>query len=101
MNKKYVVWVGIMGTFGVLFVAAPSFAVSYGTDKMGSALGNTIDWVTTGLGSAMVVLGLIYTGIRMAMHDREAWITGAFVVGGGILIFLAPSILGLIQGWAR
>ena len=74
----------------------------YGPDVsgIGTALQNTINWLTKVLGAALVVIGMIITGIRMSMHDPDALKKGIWVIVGGLLIFLSTNILKLIQSFA-
>ncbi len=74
----------------------------YATDTsgIGTALQNTINWLTKVLGGALVVIGMIITGIRMSMHDPDALKKGIWVIIGGLLIFLSSNILKLIQSLA-
>jgi len=76
------------------------FAQYADTSGIGSALQNTINWLTKVLGAALVVIGMIITGIRMSMHDPDALKKGIWVIIGGLLIFLSNNILKLIQSLA-
>ena len=67
---------------------------------IGSALERTINWLTKVLGGALVVIGMVITGIRMSMHDPEALKKGIWVIIGGLLIFLSNNILNLIKSFA-
>lgn len=71
--------------------------LAYG-EQIGSALDNLIDWSTRIIGGALVVLGLVVTGIKMAAHDEHALQKGIWVIVGGLIIFLARNILGIIKG---
>jgi type IV secretory pathway VirB2 component (pilin) len=91
----------------ILMLALLSMAVlsnvdqvfAYG-EQIGSALDRVIDWASKILGGSMVVIGLIFTGIRLAAHDEQALQKGGWVIVGGIIIFLAKNILDLIKGFA-
>ena len=76
------------------------FAQYADTSGIGSALQNNINWLTKVLGDALVVIGMIITGIRMSMHDPDALKKGIWVIIGGLLIFLSNNILKLIQSLA-
>jgi type IV secretory pathway VirB2 component (pilin) len=85
----------------LLCVPVVVFAQYYSdTSGIGSALQNTINWLTKVLGGALVVIGMVITGIRMSMHDPEALKKGIWVIVGGLLIFLSNNILKLIQSLA-
>ncbi|MDR2192729.1 MAG: TrbC/VirB2 family protein [Endomicrobium sp.] len=76
--------------------AQDSFAQQYG-ENIKSSLDNLITWVTTVVGGAAVVGGIVWTGIRMSMGDEHAIKNGLKVILGGILIFSAKWILDLLQ----
>lgn len=85
----------------VVFVkTCPAFAATYGDGKVDTALERTTDWLTKGLGAMLTIIGIIITGVRMAMHDQHALQKGIWVIVGGLLIFLSKNILSLIQGIA-
>lgn len=95
MNKKIITIATL-----IMCSAAVLFAQYADTSGIGSALQNTINWLTKVLGASLVVIGMIIVGIRMAMHDPDALKKGIWVIVGGILIFLANNILKLIQSLA-
>ena len=97
MLVRYLLPVLVMAVYVVLVSACPAFA--YG-EKITNSLSSSIDWITKGVGGSLTVLGIIYVGIRMAMHDERALQKGLWVVGGGLIIFLSNSILELIKGLA-
>ncbi|MDR1941151.1 MAG: TrbC/VirB2 family protein [Endomicrobium sp.] len=76
--------------------AQDSLAQQYG-ENIKSSLDNLITWVTTVVGGAAVVGGIVWTGIRMSMGDEHAIKNGLKVILGGILIFSAKWILDLLQ----
>ncbi|MGA2091034.1 MAG: TrbC/VirB2 family protein [Endomicrobiales bacterium] len=51
------------------------------------------------VGGGVFLLGLIYTGILMSMHKKDAMQKGGMTLLGGIVIFMAATITGLIQSW--
>ncbi|MCS7231317.1 MAG: TrbC/VirB2 family protein [Elusimicrobiota bacterium] len=55
----------------IIFCVCFSFVQYTDTSGIGSALQNVINWLTKGLGAALVVIGMVITGIRMAMHDSD------------------------------
>ncbi len=97
MNKKIKKIIIAM----LLCLPVVMFAQYYSdTSGIGTALQNTINWLTKVLGGALVVIGMIITGIRMSMHDPDALKKGIWVIIGGLLIFLSSNILKLIQSLA-
>ncbi|MCS7228192.1 MAG: TrbC/VirB2 family protein [Endomicrobia bacterium] len=84
----------------IIFCICFSFAQYADTSGIGSALQNVINWLTKVLGAALVVIGMVITGIRMSMHDPEALKKGIWVIVGGLIIFLSSNILKLIQSFA-
>jgi len=98
MNKKFY---KIILTTLLLCCGYVVFA-QYATDTsgIGTALQNVINWLTKVLGGALVVIGMVITGIRMSMHDPDALKKGIWVIIGGLLIFLSNNILKLIQSFA-
>jgi len=84
----------------LLYVPVVVFAQYADTSGIGTALQNTINWLTKVLGGSLVVIGMIITGIRMSMHDPDALKKGIWVIVGGLLIFLSNNILKLIQSFA-
>jgi len=99
MSKKlqYVQLLAV-ACIAVLVFVTPSFA--YG-EQIESDITNLLDWVTKVLGSAAVIGGLVWTGIRISMHDEKALATGLKVIGGGVLIFSAMNIVSLLQNIFR
>jgi len=77
-----------------LIVGQPAFA--YGEDIQ-TSLTTLLDWVTKVLGGIAIGFGLVWTGIRVSAGDEQAGKTGLKIVGGGILIFSAMSIVTLLQ----
>lgn len=97
MNKKISIVVGL-----ILCCVCVAFA-QYAADasNIETALQNVINWLTKILGGALVVIGMIITGIRMSMHDPEALKKGIWVIIGGLLIFLSSNILQLIKSFTN
>ncbi|MDD5688530.1 MAG: TrbC/VirB2 family protein [Elusimicrobia bacterium] len=92
-KRSVVVWLLVVG-FVVAVGQGSAFA--YG-EQIESSLGNLFNWITKVLGGAAVLGGLIFTGIRVSMHDENAFKTGLKVIGGGIIIFAAKNIVDLLQ----
>jgi type IV secretory pathway VirB2 component (pilin) len=70
------------------------------TSGVGTALTNLINWISKIIGGAMIVLGMVLTGVKMSMNDSNALKQGGMVIAGGLLIFMAWNILKLIAGFA-
>lgn len=96
-ENRSLIWANQLMIWGTLLLTTPCFAESYGNDDVGSALGRVIGWVTKGIGAAMVVIGMIIVGVRMSMHDDHALSKGGYVIAGGLIIFMAETILGIIK----
>lgn len=77
----------------------PTPALAYG-EQITQAGIQLYSWIR-GLGAVVMVLGLAGVGIKlMITHDREGLTPFFYVVLGGLVIMLSPSIVGLIQGVA-
>lgn len=98
-NKKLWLMLSLLCVYAVAVEVCPALA-AYGDGKVDAALEKTTDWLTKVLGAAMVIIGIIIVGIRMAMHDERALQKGVWVVVGGLLIFLSTNILSLIKAVA-
>ncbi|MFA5858195.1 MAG: TrbC/VirB2 family protein [Elusimicrobiota bacterium] len=89
----------------VLLLASASFCASTvtfsDTSGVGASFTKIITWLSTVLGAGLTIIGLIITGIRLAMHDEQALKKGIWVIVGGIIIFIAPQILKLIQSFGN
>jgi predicted membrane channel-forming protein YqfA (hemolysin III family) len=84
--------------FGLL---APDLAgaQSYGSqiNQAGQAL---YSWIRS-IGAVILAIGISGAGFQMAVaHDREAMKKFFYVILGGLIVFLAPSFVSLIQGVA-
>ena len=84
--------------FGLL---APDLASgqSYGSqiNQAGQAL---YSWIRS-IGAVILAIGISGAGFQMAVaHDREAMKKFFYVILGGLIVFLAPSFVALIQGVA-
>lgn len=84
---------------GVLFCGLVCAQYS-DTSGITNSLDKITDWLTKGLGAALVIIGIVVVGIRMSLHDPQALQKGIWVVVGGLLIFLAKNILNLIKGFS-
>ena len=96
MNRKAII---VAVTLTLLCLTTTVLFAQYG-DKVGTAIDRLTDWLTKVIGGGLVVIGMVITGIRMAMHDEQALKKGALVIGGGLIIFLSKNLLNLIRGFA-
>ncbi|MFH1367872.1 MAG: TrbC/VirB2 family protein [Elusimicrobiota bacterium] len=76
--------------------------LAYGGEEAAiqSFFDRTINFLSITVGGGMVVIGLIVTGFKLAGHKEDAIKSGIMVVGGGALVFMAPTILKLIKSFA-
>jgi hypothetical protein len=84
--------------FGLL-VPGLAGAQSYGSQitQAGQAL---YSWIRS-IGAVILAIGISGAGFQMAVaHDKEAMKKFFYVILGGLIVFLAPSFVGLIQGVA-
>jgi len=88
-------------TMGMLLMTtAPVFAqVSGNTAQVGTFLSSTSSWLVATLGPGIFLIGVIMVGISLAMGDQDAMRRGAYVIGGGALIFLSSSVVALLKSW--
>lgn len=91
------VFLVLTGMVGVIALTAPdAFAQS---ENIQSSLQRITTWTSTILGGTAILLGIIWTGIKMTMGDGEAMKRGAYVIGGGFVILAAPWILNLLKSF--
>ena len=84
---------------GVAMTATQAFA-QYGGGNEGQVsnfFNLAANWLITILGPGIFLLGIIWVGISLAAGDQDAMRKGGYVVGGGALIFLAPSLMALLK----
>jgi len=83
---------------GMTMTATQAFAQYGGNEgQVGNFLNGSANWLITILGPGVFLLGLIWVGISLAAGDQDAMRKGGFTVGGGALIFLAPSLMELLK----
>jgi hypothetical protein len=83
----------------VLLLLVPTPAFAYG-EQITQAGVQLYTWMR-GLGAVAMCIGLGGVGFKlMIQHDREGLKPFFYVIGGGLIMMLAPSIVGLIQGVA-
>lgn len=76
----------------------PAVSFAYGEQITNAGL-QLYTWIR-GAGAVVTCLGLAIGGVRFAMGDHEAAVKCGKVVLGGLIIMLAPAIIGLLQGVA-
>ena len=94
--KKKVLMVLMTVFVGWLIMAEAEFAFAYG-EQIESSLTNLLKWITGVLGGLAVAFGMVWTGIRISMHDEKALSTGIKIIAGGILIFSSIKIVELLR----
>ena len=88
----------VLAAAGMTMTATQAFAQYGGNEgQVGNFLNGSANWLITNLGPGVFLLGLIWVGISLAAGDQDAMRKGGFVVGGGALIFLAPSLMALLK----
>lgn len=88
----------VLAAAGMTLTATQAFAQYGGNEgQLGNFLNGSAHWLITILGPGVFLLGLIWVGISLAAGDQDAMRKGGFVVGGGALIFLAPSLMALLK----
>ena len=90
MNKK--ISVVLIFTLLAVAVLCQIALAQYSDQGIASSLDRIIDLTTKVLGGALVVIGIIFVGIRMSMGDQDALRKGIWVVVGGLIIFLAKEV---------
>jgi hypothetical protein len=77
----------------------PGFAQSYGTEIKNATV--SLYTFLRSLGAGVTVLGIAGAGFKIAIqHDREGMKSFFWVIGGGLIIMLAPSVVAVLQGAA-
>ena len=94
MKKNIFVVLLLVTLFWV--VVGTDIALAYGEEIEGS-LTNLLRWITRVLGGLGVGFGIVWTGIRVSMHDDRALSNGMKIILGGILIFSSMKIVDLLK----
>ncbi len=94
MRKK--IFLVLVAVFMVWFIVGSELAFAYG-EQIESSLTNLLKWITGVLGGLAVGFGIVWTGIRVSMHDEKALSTGMKIIAGGILIFSSMKIVELLR----
>ncbi len=77
----------------------PGFAQTYGAEIKNATV-TLYTWLR-GLGAGVTVIGIAGAGFKIAVqHDREGMKSFMWVIGGGLIIMLAPSVVAVLQGAA-
>ena len=90
----------ILAGAGTLMLTTPSFAQSGNAAQITSFMSSSIGWLSTVLGPFVFILGIIIVGCSLAVGNEDAVRKGAYVVGGGALIFLSQSVVALLKSMA-
>ena len=74
--------------------------ISYGSDSdIGNFFGNSAAFLIKTVGGGMSVFGLIWAGAKIIWGNHDGLGHALLVLVGGILIFMAPSIIGALMSW--
>ena len=92
-------WEGKIGTVIVALYVQLLLESAAHADPIEGALNLLQGWLSTVIGSALVVIGATIVGIRMAAGDEDAWHKGKGVLIGGLIVFLAKAFLNVLRGW--
>ena len=65
--------------------------------QIGSFFTQAGSWIVTVLGPGMLLIGLGLVGLNLAVGNRDGMQKGAYVLGGGALVFLAPAVVALMR----
>ena len=90
----------ILAGAGTLMLTTPSFAQYGNSAQITSFMSSSISWLSTVLGPFVFILGIIIVGCSLAVGNEDAVRKGAYVVGGGALIFLSQSVVALLRSMA-
>ena len=76
--------------------------ISYGSDSdIGNFFGNSATFLIKTVGGGMSVFGLIWAGGKIIWGNHDGLAHALLVLAGGILIFMAPSIIGTLMSWTN
>jgi len=76
--------------------------ISYGSDSdIGNFFGNSATFLIKTVGGGMSVFGLIWAGGKIIWGNHDGLSHALLVLVGGILIFMAPSIIGTLMSWTN
>lgn len=90
--------IALAATLAVPFLL-PLPALAYGEQITQAGL-QLYTWLR-GLGAVIMVIGFAGVGFKlMVQHDRDGLTPFWYVIGGGLIMMLGPSIVQLIQGVA-
>jgi type IV secretory pathway VirB2 component (pilin) len=77
----------------------PGFAQTYGAEIKNATV-SLYSWLR-GLGAGVCVIGIAGAGFKIAVqHDSDGWKSFLWVICGGCIIMLAPSVVAVLQGAA-
>lgn len=96
-NGRSAVW--LVAALALAVSLMPQDVAAYG-EQITQAGVQLYTWLR-GLGAVVMVIGFAAVGFKlMVQHDREGLKPFFYVVGGGLIMMLGPSIVSLIQGIA-
>jgi len=76
--------------------------ISYGSNSdIGNFFGSSAAFLIKTLGGGMSVFGLIWAGGKIIWGHHDGLGHAVLVLVGGILIFMAPSIIGTLMTWTN
>jgi type IV secretory pathway VirB2 component (pilin) len=76
--------------------------ISYGSNSdIGNFFGNSATFLIKTMGGGMSVFGLIWAGGKIIWGHHDGLGHAVLVLVGGILIFMAPSIIGTLMTWTN
>ena len=90
----------ILAGAGATLLTTQAFAQTANSAQITSFMSSSISWLSTVLGPFVFILGIIIVGCSLAVGNEDAVRKGAFVVGGGALIFLSQSVVALLKSMA-
>ena len=81
--------------FALLLLSTPLFAA----DKLTSGLNEINSWLMTIVGPAILVFGIVWSGYRLTLGDRDGLKSSLMITFGGGVVTAATSLKDLIVGF--
>lgn len=91
----------------LIVVASAGFShlradITYGSNAdIGNFFGTSAAFLIKTVGGGMSVFGLIWAGAKIIWGNHDGLGHALLVLAGGILIFMAPSIIGVLMSWTN
>ena len=96
MKKKMQAWPLAAGM--TLAASGPAFAqVTGNAQQVAMTLSTVASWLASVLGPGLFLIGLLVCGASLAMGNEDAMRRGYYVLGGGVVVFLANPIVALVR----